>query len=253
MLLSKNGRKKFSSVLITGAANGLGKSFAIKLSQPGTSLALSDTSDLSDTIAKCRELGATISTSNNDIRSKDFVRWAREIDKKTQFDLVIANAGISPLTSRFGLDVNLRSSREILEVNILGSVNTVNAILGKMLSRNFGHILIVSSIDAYNSMGDSPAYCSSKAALLSYGKNLKHRLKGQNVKVTVACPGYVETQLTEHYKRAGRALISAEECVDKILEAVYQDKGEIVFPRLLAICAKLTYAFPSATFKLVSF
>ena len=244
LLFRKKPMLEFKSILITGASHGIGRTFAVELARPGVILALCALDDLSDTIAKCHELGTKVVTTNLDIRSKEFVRWVREFGKGNPIDFLIANAGISPATSRYGLDRDVKSAVEILSVNLLGTVTTVNAIMGKMAARKSGNILIMSSIAAYVATGDSPAYCSSKLAILSYGRAIHHRLKDYGVKVTVACPGCVKTRLTKgHDVNEGR-MLSPATCVKKNLNAVYCGKTEVAFPLKMALRARLIYAMP---------
>ena len=60
-----------------------------------------------------------------------------------------------------------------------------------------GHIVLVSSLAALSASPDAPAYSASKAGLLSYGRALRAAVADEHVRVSVVCPGYVTSAMTD--------------------------------------------------------
>ena len=133
--------------------------------------------------------------------------WIAEAGAEGPRDLVIANAGISWGTgSPTGGDDTVPVEdpvqvREIMAVNIDGVVNTVLPALGQMLdgsapkSGGRGQIAIMSSLAGFRGLPSAPTYGASKAAVRSWGEGLRGHLARHGVKVSVICPGFVESPM----------------------------------------------------------
>jgi short-subunit dehydrogenase len=114
-----------------------------------------------------------------------------------------------------------------------------------MRRRRHGHIVLVSSLAAYRGLPLMPAYCASKAALKSYGEALRGWLRHDNVKVSVICPGFVASKMTDRFPGPRPFLLSAEKAADLIHKGVAKNQACIAFPFLLSFGMRLLTWLPA--------
>jgi short-subunit dehydrogenase len=99
-----------------------------------------------------------------------------------------------------------------------------------MQRRKSGQIGIVSSLAAYRGMPITPSYCASKAAVKSYGEALRGWLVNDNIKVSVICPGFVESELSAKFHGDKPMMISTEKAAHIIIKGLNKNKANISFP-----------------------
>src|SRR5260221_8506800 len=189
--------ERFQSILITGASSGLGAALALRYARPGVRLALTgrDPARLAavSTDAECH--GATVERAIIDVTDRSGLRnWIEAIDDRIPLDLVIANAGISGGTS--GETESEDQARRIVDVNVLGVLNTIYPMIPRMQARRRGSIALMSSLAAFRGLPGAPAYGASKAAVKVLGEALRGVLINDGVSVSVICPGFVSTPMT---------------------------------------------------------
>ncbi|HET6521633.1 MAG TPA: SDR family NAD(P)-dependent oxidoreductase [Geminicoccaceae bacterium] len=228
------------SILITGASSGIGAALACAYAGPGSHLALGarDADRLAAVAERCRAAGAVVTGRRVDVTEREaMAAWIAETDDARPLDLVVANAGISgPETP----------PRRIVEVNLLGVLNTVEPILPRFLARRRGHLALMSSLAAFRATPTTPAYGASKAAVLAYGDALRPRLAAQGVRVTVICPGFVRTPMTAGNPFAMPLIMTPERAALIIRAGLERGRPRIVFPRTLYLVTRLAAALPHA-------
>jgi NADP-dependent 3-hydroxy acid dehydrogenase YdfG len=155
------------SVLITGATGGLGGGLATVYAEPGRTLILQgrNADRLQELAAICEARGARVLTQLLDLRDGvALAAWLGELSRHEALDLVIVNAGVNTHAGADGEgwpgDV-----QELLAVNIVAAIATVDAVLPAMRARGKGQIALMSSLAAYYGLPVTPSYCASKAAL----------------------------------------------------------------------------------------
>ena len=99
-----------------------------------------------------------------------------------------------------------------------------------MQQRRQGQIGIVSSLAAYRGMPITPSYCASKAAVKSYGEALRGWLVDDNIKVSVICPGFVESELSAQFHGDKPMMISPDKAAGIIIKGLNKNKANISFP-----------------------
>ncbi len=233
------------SLLITGASSGIGAALAREYAAAGRALALTgrDAGRL-DTIASvCRDRGAEVDTALIDVRDgAALARWIAAADEARPLDLVIANAGISAGTGRGGEDG--AQFQRIFETNVQGVANTIEPALAGMTARGYGQIALMASLAAFRGFPGAPAYCASKAAVRVWGEALRDGLRGQGVAVSVICPGFVDSPMTEVNDFPMPLKMSAERAARIIRRGLLADKARIAFPLRLYWMARLIAALP---------
>ena len=238
-----------TSILVTGASSGIGAALAREYATPGVRLALGgrDTARLEDVAAACRDAGADADIAVVDVTDGDATaRWISAADAARPLDLVIANAGISGGTS--GLGESAEQARAIFAVNVGGMVNTVQAAISCMRPRRRGQIAIVSSMAGFRGLPGAPAYGASKAAARSYGEAMRGHLHGHGIKVSVVCPGFIRTPMTDTNPYHMPLLMEAGRAARLIRRGLARNRARIAFPwRLYALVWLLGALPPSWT------
>jgi short-subunit dehydrogenase len=156
-------------------------------------------------------------------------RWGR-------IDIAVLNAGTyEPVTPEsFSADL----FREHLDVNFMGTVHCIEAILQDMRKRRSGRIAVVASVTGYAALPKAEAYGATKAALISMSDSLRADLASDGVKVTVIAPGFVRTPLTEQNEFAMPFLIEPERAARIVADGLERGKDEIAFPLRMALAMK---------------
>jgi short-subunit dehydrogenase len=238
--------KKFRSILITGASNGIGKALADRLAEPGVFIAISGrtSSDLQLVCNQCQAKGATVLAKAIDVTDqKAMSEWITNVDKSHPLDLVIANAGISIDTS--GKLKKTSQLRRVLDTNIFGVLNTIEPILPKMVLRQKGTIALMSSLAGFHGMASAPGYSSSKAWVLSYGQGLRGKFFSKGIRVSVICPGFIKSRITQKNKFFMPLLMDTQKAATIIINSLEKDKAQIAFPFLLYVLVVFLSFLPS--------
>ena len=233
-------KKKQTSILITGASSGIGAALAEEYASPGTKLVLigRDTRRLKMTQDVCRQSGATVFMSVSDVTDKKAME--KVFDDLGPFDTVIANAGISSSKEKS----MAQNTREIFSVNIDGVANTVLPAISGMKEQGGGNIGIVSSIAGYQGLPSAPAYSASKAAAKIWGQGLRARYAEENIVVSVICPGFVETPMTDKNDFFMPWKICPAPAAKAIRQGLDRGKSLIIFPWQMALLINLINVLP---------
>lgn len=248
------------SILITGASSGIGAALARAYSASDTILHLGgrNRARLEQVATDCKSLGARAIARTLDVRDHTgMARWIQEAWADRPLDLVIANAGVSGGTGAAGNGCDDRAPseneeqvRKIMAVNVDGVVNTVFPAIDRMLagavppSGTRGQIAIMSSLAGFRGFPGAPAYCASKAAVRSLGEGLRGLMAGNDIKVSVICPGFVQSPMTDANPYPMPFIMSSERAAMIIKDGLAQDRARIAFPRRLAAVVWLITAVP---------
>lgn len=227
------------SILITGASSGLGAALAEAYAAQGVTLLLTarDETRLAEVKARCEAKGARVITASIDVREKDkLAEFITRMDDASPIDLVIANAGIS--TGTFSGSESLAAAEAVFEVNVMGVIHTIHPLIPRMVARGRGQIAIMASLAGICPLPGAPAYSASKAAVLAYGDALRGKLAATGVVVSVICPGWIKTPLTDKNDFPMPGIMSVEAAAQKILHNLNKKKARIAFPLWLyfALC-----------------
>ncbi len=229
------------SILITGASSGIGAALAESYARKGVTLAISGRNSrrLEAVARACSKLGATVNARVIDVTGRDdMARWIEAVDVKDPLDLVIANAGIS------GGGDDQEKIRDIFAVNLAGVLNTILPAISLMRDRGRGQIAIMSSLTGYRGLPSAPAYSASKAAVKAYGEALRGELAAAGIKVSVICPGFVESRITAKNRFPMPLIMTADKAARIIKRGLAANKARISFPRSLASAMWLLSALP---------
>ncbi|HWP54902.1 MAG TPA: SDR family NAD(P)-dependent oxidoreductase, partial [Pyrinomonadaceae bacterium] len=157
-------------------------------------------------------------------------------------DILVANAGINVNT--FVPDLCEKKIADLMNVNVLGVVNSVSAVLPEMVRRGSGHLVANSSLAAYRGLPKSAAYCASKAAISTFFEAIRIDLRGSGVDVTTIHPGFVKTPLIASITRTPYVM-ELDYAVSKIVRAIEKRKKGYSFPWQLATMARACKLLPA--------
>jgi short-subunit dehydrogenase len=235
------------TILITGASNGIGRALAKQFAKEGNRLVLiaRDHNRLSAIVSDCQHLGAEVISAKIDVRDREaLVKFITETDDDRPIDLVIANAGVTTGTTAHGDLEPIEESRALIDINLIGALNTLQPLLPRMIARKSGQIAIMGSIAGLLALPDSPSYCASKAAVLSYGQAMRDMLRPHRIRVSVVCAGFVRTDMSQRVSGWKPGEVTAEQAAQIIARGLRANRGVISFPRSLALLARLGAIMP---------
>ena len=235
-------------VFLTGASSGIGAALALEYARRGATLGLvGRRRDALDDLG--RSLPGTIEAFVADVRELDAVAAAAAdfMSRHGTPDIVIANAGISHGTvTEFPDDIAV--FRQILEVNVMGMVNTFHPFIAPMRRAGRGRLVGIASVAGYRGLPGASAYSASKAAAIRYLESLRVEQRGSGVRVTTICPGYVDTPMTARNPYPMPFIMTAEEFARRCARAIAKGRDYAVIPWQMALLAKVLAALPNPIF-----
>ncbi len=232
-------------VLITGASSGIGRALAMQLARKGAAVGLlarraEILNQVAESIESCGGRALALPADVTDAAAvRDAVRELRQ--RFGPIDVLVANAGISVNT--FVPDLCEKKIADLMNVNVLGVVNSVSAVLPDMVNRGRGHLVGNSSLAAYRGLPQTAAYCASKAAVSSFFEAVRIDLRGSGVDVTIIHPGFVKTPLIANIRRTPYVM-ELDQAVKKIVRAIEKRKKRYSFPWQLATYARACKLLP---------
>jgi short-subunit dehydrogenase len=236
------------SIVITGASSGLGRALALEYAAPGITLALigRDKNRLLAIAEVAQKRGASVSTASLDVRDTEGMReFLLALDRQAPVDCVIANAGVSSVTSVDGEPEDLERAKEVFDINIGGVLNTPRA-PGPPLRppRRAGNIAIVSSINAFAPTPDAASYSASKIALVNFAIATRALYRSDGVSVSLICPGFVDTPMSRALVSWKPGLLTAEVAARRIRRGLDKRRAVIAFPLFLYFLARAQQSLP---------
>lgn len=236
---------KFSGqvVWITGASSGIGEALAYAFAREGAKLVLSSRRpDELDRVRRACERPDDHILVPLDLARIELLPLAvgEVLARCGHVDVLINNGGVSQRA--LAQDAALDVERALMEVNYFGPVALTKTLLPFLLKRGHGHIVVVSSVMGYVGTPGRSTYAAAKHALHGWFDSLRAEIWKTGVKVTIACPGYVRTAVSDnalgpagekHGKmdRTHVRGISAAACAQSILRGVAAGREEIYVGR----------------------
>jgi short-subunit dehydrogenase len=233
-------------IVITGAGSGLGRGMARALAAEGAAVAAIDRAaapleDLAKELAGKR-FASAIADVTDRTATIEAVRCLEA--KLGPTDRLIANAGIGKPTGMH--QFSAADFAEIIQVNLIGVANSVEAVLPGMIERKRGHLVVVSSLASFRGLPLMSAYCASKAGVNSLFDSMAVELRPLGIACSSICPGWIRTPLTDQIKFKMKNLLEIDQAVPRILDAIRRRKRFHAFPRQTAFILRILRWLPPA-------
>jgi len=234
-------------ILISGAANGIGRQLAIKFdSLKCKKLILIDIDQIG-----LEQLKSELQTPSEVLKidlSTDFSSHGglNKLISSNSIDILICNAGLGGINPADSYDEKI--NRKMMSVNFFGTTTMISLILPQMIQRMDGHIVGVASLAGLRGMPQASSYSASKAAQISFLESLRLDLIPYRVKVTSIMPGFISTRMTNHDDFKMPFMLSADRTADKIITAIRKKKRTFYFPFPMNVLAIFNMFLPSSIY-----
>jgi len=220
-------------IFITGGASGLGKAIAFKFAHAGYYAFITDINDERGkaTLAIMKKICRSALYFHCDITKMEDLTWAKEqlIVHWSGVDIVVNNAGVGGNAGGID-DISLDDWQWVLDINLLGVVRGCKAFTPLFKLQGFGYFINIASMAGLINAPNMSNYNVAKAGVIALSETLTMELAPYNVGVSVVCPAFFKTNLTETLKADDPKVIHSVNKLmnksnlgaDDIAQAIYQ-------------------------------
>jgi short-subunit dehydrogenase len=228
-------------VWIVGASTGIGRASAELLHAKGAQVIASarNASALDSLAQQCPGLQA-LALDATDAGAVQAA--AQTLLSAGAVDVLLYCAGT--YAAQRAQDLDVAEIAQHMQVNYLGAVHCVAAVLPAMLARRHGHLSLVSSVAGFRGLPKSLAYGPTKAALINLAETLYIDLHDAGLGVSIVNPGFVQTPLTAQNTFHMPALISPAQAATEIVAGWERGQFEMHFPKRFTRWMKLLRLVP---------
>ena len=240
----------FPVAWITGASTGIGRELALRLATQGCVVAASARSvAVLDSLAveSQSQPGRIVAMPVDVTDIRDVERTYTKIaDELGVPDLCVLNAGTYiPVNAK---RLNSRDFDSQFNLNVMGTVRVLEAVIPGMVKRKSGRIAVVASVSGYRGLRTASAYGATKAALINMCEALRMELGDHGIVVQVVNPGFIKTPLTDKNEFPMPFLMPVDKAVDQFYRGLLGNRFEITFPKRFTWMLKALRLLPYAVY-----
>ena len=224
---------------LVGASEGLGREVAFCLSRVGAEVIVSARSE--DRLkGLVEELPGKASYVTVDVSNREEVEAAaKEIG---HIDGVVYLAGVYwPMKAQ---EWDNEKVDMMGQVNYLGAARVVGAVIGDMVARQDGHIVLVGSLSGFRGLPGAIGYSASKAGLMGLAESMQADLRTSPIQVQLINPGFIKTRLTDKNDFHMPFIMEPEEAAKEVFEHMNSDEFKKSFPMLFSWVFRLSQFMP---------
>lgn len=230
-----------TTAVVTGAASGIGLALCELLQQQGVTIARLDRDRAK---LPSSELSFAV-----DVRDRDRVQDSVQkiVEKTGSIDLWFSCAGVG--IAGEVRDMQPQDWKRVFDINVYGVLNCIDAVYPLMIEQGSGHLVNIASVAGLIPLPCEAPYVASKHAVVGLSSTLRAEAQGFGVRVSVVCPGVVDTPIYDTSEVKGfdkqKALslfpkgISAQRCASQILKGVEKNRANIVITPLAQVLWRL--------------
>ena len=197
--MGKKLKLKGRVALITGAAQGIGKSIALLLAQNGANIVVSDINleRAEETAREIESNGSKAMAVKVDVANLKEVEQMVEavLEKFGKIDILVNNAGIT--RDKLILRMTEEDWDAVLNVNLKGTFNCTKVVVRHMAKQRSGKIVSIASVVGEMGNAGQANYSASKAGVIGLTKTIAREFAQRGINVNAIAPGYIETPMTE--------------------------------------------------------
>lgn len=217
-------------VWITGASSGIGRAAAIEFAKTGSKVFASArrAGELERLSNELEDQNLSIETFPCNVASHTNVDQVyKKIITSSPIDCLVNSAGITSF--KLAEENSINEINDIININLLGSIYTIKAVLPALISNGGGTIINVLSVVTEKTFTRSTAYSASKWGLLGYTNSLREEVRKYNIRVINIIPGATETPIWSKEMRLEHSnrMMSAEE-IARVMVWAYLQKENLV-------------------------
>jgi NAD(P)-dependent dehydrogenase (short-subunit alcohol dehydrogenase family) len=236
------------TIIITGAASGIGRGLAEAFAQQNAILLLLDINEnlLKEVAQKIQQSGANVEFAVLDVcdEAKTKQLWNDFANKQGRLDYVFNNAGYG--MAEEAQDIPTEQWLKMVNVNLMGVIYGAMEAFKIMKEKGGGHIINTASLAGLIGAPGSLPYATTKSAVVGFSKSLRVEGAAFNIKVTALCPGFIDTGIYENAWTGGipnklfrktipLKIIPLAEAITETIRGVEKNEQLIVFPRYAKI------------------
>lgn len=235
-------------VFLTGASSGIGEALSLELAKRRAILGLLARREnlLKELADKCEKKGGVARIFAADVTDEIAVKEAADSLRKEfgKIDIMIANAGIGG-NNKETREMQPQAVAKVININLMGAVNAVAAVLPDMLERGEGQLVAISSLAGFRGLPKSAAYSASKAGMTNFFESVRLDVQHKGISVTIIQPGFIRTPLTSGRASKMPFLMELEDSMQHFIKAIEKRKKFAAFPWQLATFVRAGRMFPA--------
>lgn len=198
--------------IVTGAAQGIGKTIALQLAGQGADVVVTDINreGLDLVVAEIEALGrralAIAMDVSNLAQCEDMVK--ETVEEMGRIDILVNNAGIT----RDTLLLRMKEEQwdQVMQVNVKGTFNCTKAAIRTMFKQKYGRIIQISSVTGAMGNPGQANYSASKAAVIGFAKAVAREYAHCGITVNAVAPGFIQTAMTDAIPEKEREAMIAQ-------------------------------------------
>ena len=250
-------------VWVTGASSGIGEEIAKQVAKQGGQLILSARNQ-----EKLESLKAELEGAEKHMvlpldleHSENFPELVEKVmEHYGRIDYLFNNGGLSQRSEVH--ETSLEIDRRIMEINYFGNIALTKAVLPIFRKQQSGHFIVISSIAGKFGFFLRSAYSASKHALHGFYESLLLEEEKNNINVTIACPGKINTDISLHALNAEGGShgvmdhnqatgMDVQDCVRELLSAVESNMKEVLIGKREIKAVKLKRFMPKLFWRVI--
>ncbi len=224
---------------LVGASEGLGREVAFCLSRAGAEVIVSARSE--DRLKELvEELPGKASYITVDVADREAVEKAAA--EAGELDGVVYLAGVYwPMKAS---EWDNEKADLMGEINYLGGSRVVGAVIGGMIERGHGHIVLTGSLSGFRGLPGAIGYSASKAGLMALAESMQADLRTSDIKVQVINPGFIKTRLTDKNDFTMPFIMEPEDAAKEFFDHMNTDTFKKSFPMVFSWVFRLSQLMP---------
>ncbi|MEL7213549.1 MAG: SDR family NAD(P)-dependent oxidoreductase [Pseudomonadota bacterium] len=224
---------------LVGASEGLGRAVAEVMSRAGVEVIVSARSEdrLKELVA---ELPGKASYVTVDVSDRESVEAAAK--EVGEIDGVVFLAGIYwPMKVH---EWDTEKAETMADVNFTGAFRVVGSVIGDMLEKDKGHIVLTGSLSGFRGLPGTVGYGASKAGVMYLAESMHADLRGTGIKMQVVNPGFIKTRLTEKNDFSMPFIMEPEDAAKEFFEHMNDDSFKKSFPMVFSWLFRVSQFLP---------